>query len=282
MEEDRFNQYCEALLVHYNRRNTQATRRHIEGLCNMLRQRSNIVVQMMFGGSVRRGTFVNGLSDVDVLLITNQSSLANFPPASAIEHVKNTIESMVPRNSVSSGRLAVTVGYSDGTEIQVLPAIRTTNGIRIAEPGSTTWSNVVQPEKFAGKLSEVNNARGGRVVPTIKLAKGIADCYIRRPSRKIKGYHMESLAIEAFRDYNGPLDPKAMLIDFFGNSIRAVMDPIVDSTGQSRYVDEYLGSANSRLRQRVSTYFGEMRAKVRRCRTKAQFDSLFCVGNEDR
>ena len=279
MGEDRFNQYCEALLVHYNRRNTQATRRHIDGLCNILRQRGNDVVQTMFGGSVRRGTYVNGLSDVDVLLIANQSSLANLPPDRVMEHVKNTIESAMPQNPVSSGNLAVTVGYSDGTEIQILPAIRTTNGVRIAEPGGTTWSNVVQPDRFASKLSEINSARDGRVVPAIKLAKAIASCYVRRPSSRIAGYHIESLAIEAFRDYSGPLDPKTMLIHLLGNSIRAVMSPIADSTGQSRYVDEYLGPASSRQRQGVSTYFGQMRAKVRRCRTRVQFDSLFCVGN---
>ena len=99
-------------------------------------------------------------------------------------------------------------------------------------------------------------------MPTIKLAKAIADCYVRRPSRKIAGYHIESLAIEAFRDYQGPLDSKAMLRHLFGNSIRAVLTPIADSTGQSSYVDEYLGPANSRRRRRVSIYFGQIRAKI--------------------
>ena len=54
--------------------------------------------------------------------------------------------------------------------------------------------------------------------------------------------------------------------------------PIKDSTGQSRYVDEYLGPADSELRERASTYFGQMRAEVKRCMTKAEFSKLFCVG----
>ena len=39
------------------------------------------MLQTMFGGSVRRRTrtHVTGLSDVDVLLIVNQSSLVNQP-----------------------------------------------------------------------------------------------------------------------------------------------------------------------------------------------------------
>ncbi len=278
MSDDNFNRYCEDLLVRYNRRNTSAITRHLESLCGFLRQEGD-VVQTMFGGSVRRRTYVTGLSDVDVLLIVNESSLVNQTPASVIEYVRDAIQDRLHQNPVSAGNLAVTVGYSDGTEIQVLPAIRTnTGGVRIAEPGSTGWSNVVHPERFAEKLSEVNQASGGRVVPTIKLAKAMADCFIRRQSRKISGYHMEALAIEAFRDYEGPLDPKAMLIHLLGHAMDAVMSPITDSTGQSRYVDEYLCAANSTLRKRASTYFGQMRGKVRSCSTRAEFDELFCEG----
>ena len=90
---------------------------------------------------------------------------------------------------------------------------------------------------------------------------------------------MESLAIDAIRDNQGPLDPKAMLVHLLGHSMDAVMSPIADSTGQSRYVDEYLGPADSNLRERASTYFGQMRGKVNSCKTRAAFNALFCVGD---
>ena len=96
------------------------------------------MVQTMFGGSVRRGTYVTGLSDVDVLLIVNQSSLLNQPPARVISHVRDTIQQRLRQNPVSSGNLAVTVAYSDRTEIQILPAIRTnTGGVRVKGGGKT-------------------------------------------------------------------------------------------------------------------------------------------------
>ena len=279
MSDDRFNEYCEALLAQYTRKNTQTVTQRLESLCGFLRQKGN-VVQTMFGGSVRKGTYVTGLSDVDALLIVNQSSLVNQPPARAIEYVRDTIQDRLRQNTVSAGNLAVTVSYSDRIEIQILPAIRTnTDGVRIAEPGSTKWSNVAQPDDFARKLAEVNTERDGRVVPTIKLAKAMADCFITRPSRKISGYHMESLAIEAFRDYQGPLDPKNMLIHLLGHAIDAVKSPITDSSGQSRYVDEYLGRADSGPRNRASTYFGQMRGKVNSCKTRADFNALFCIGD---
>ena len=279
MPNDNFNRYCEELLARYTRRNQQAVTRHLEGLCNIIRNEGH-VVQTMYGGSVQRGTYVTGLSDVDVLLIVNQSSLLNQSPARVIQQVGQTIQGRLPNNPVRAGNLAVTVGYASGIEIQVLPAIRTNSGgVRIAEPGSTGWSNVVHPENFARRLAEVNDANNGRVVQVIKLAKAMANCFITRPSRKFSGYHIESLAIDAFRGYQGTLDPKAMLVYLLGHSLRVVMSPIADSTGQSRYVDEYLGPAESRRRQRASTYFGQMRCKVISCRSRAQFDNLFCAGN---
>ena len=165
----------------------------------------------------------------------------NQTPAKVIEYVRDTIQRRLPQTPVSAGKLAVTISYSDGTEIQILPALRTnTGGVRIAEPRSTKWSNVARPDDFATRLAKINTARDGRVVPVIKLAKAMADCFITRPSKKMSGYHMESLAIDAFKDYLGALDPKSMLVHLLGQSMDAVMSPITDSTGQSRFVDEYL------------------------------------------
>ena len=234
----------------------------------------------MFGGSVRRRTCVNGLSDVDVLLVVNQSSLVNQPPARVIEHVRETIQARLPQYAVGAGNLAVTVNYADGIEIKMLPAIRTNSGgVRIAEPGSRSWSNVVQPENFARKLAEINQARYGGVVPVIKLTKVMADCFITRQDWKITGLHVESLAIDAFRNYHGPQDPKSMLNHLLTHSMTAVIRPITNSTGQSRFVDEYLGPADSRARRRASTYFGQMRGRINSCATKAHFDNLLCEGN---
>ena len=278
MSYDEFNRQCERKLVQYKRRNTKAVTRHLRGVRDILRHGDGHAVETRFGGSAQKGTYVTGLSDVDVLLIVNRSSLKNQSPSKAVAYVRDTIKRGLPKNCVRAGRLAVTVSYADGTELQILPAIRTKEGFRIAGPGSGRWSAVAHPERFVERLIKVNNARGGRVVPTIKLAKAIADCHISRPSRKIKGYHIEALAVGAFADYQGALDPKAMLNRLFGYALEAVTGPIEDSTGQSRQVDGELGPADSLLRKRASTYFGQMRVKVNSCRTKAEFDALFCEG----
>ena len=276
MADDNFNRYCEQLLVQFKRRNSKAVTRHLKSVCDILRHEDDHVVQTKFGGSVQKDTYVTGLSDVDVLLIVNQSSLMNKSPSKVITYVRDTIQHRLPKNPVKAGKLAVTVNYADKTEIQILPAIRTTAGFRIAEPGSTQWSNVVHPERFAERLIKVNNAMGGRVVPVIKLAKAMADCFIKDSSRKISGYHMESLAIDAFTGYEGELDSRSMLVHFLDHSMKAAMSPIKDPTGQTRYVDGYLGQADSGPRKQASMYFGQMRGKVKSCRTRAEFDDLFC------
>ena len=272
-----FNRRCEELLVRYSDRNNQAIRRHIESLCAILRRDGN-VVQPIYGGSVSRGTDVNGISDVDILLVVNQSPLINEPPSMTIDYVKETLEHHLSGNPIRAGNLAVTVRYADETEIQILPAIRRgTEGFRIARYGSNRWSGTVLPNRFAEKLMEVNQRNGSRVLPTIKLAKAIADCFVTRPSRKISGYHMEALSIKAFENYDGAQDPKSMLVHLFGSSMTAVMTPIRDNTGQSTTVDEYLGEEGSGLRQRASTYFGQMRGKINSCRNASDFDLLFCL-----
>ena len=277
VQADRFNEYCENMLVQYKRRNGKAVERHLKGVCDVLRREGD-VVQTKFGGSVQKGTYVTGLSDVDVLLIVNQSTLKNKPPSKVIKYVGDTIQRQLPKNPVYKGKLAVTVNYADKTEIQILPAIRTTIGFRLAEPGSKKWSNVAHPERFADRLIKVNSARDGRVVPVIKFVKALSRCLITDSSIKISGYHMESLAMDAFKGYQGPLDSRSMLVHFLEHSMKAVKSPITDSTGQSKYVDEDLGSANSKLRKQASMFFGQMRDKVNSCKTRGEFNDLFCIG----
>ena len=262
--------------IQYKRRITKGVTRHVRGVCDILSHEGDHVLQAKFGGSVQKGTYVTGLSDVDVLLMVNQSSLKNKPPSKVIAFVRDTIKQRFPKNRVTAGKLAVTVSYTDKTELQILPAIRTADGFRIAEPGSSKWSSVIHPDRFVDRLIKVNNACGERVVPTIKFAKAIADCFTRNSNRKVSGYHMESLAIDAFIGYDGELDPRSMLVHFLGHSLKAVRTPIKDLTGQTTHVDGYLGQTGSPARERASTHFGQMRSKVNSCRNRAEFDGLFC------
>ncbi|MBE3141104.1 MAG: hypothetical protein IMZ53_11055 [Thermoplasmata archaeon] len=144
----------------------------------------------------------------------------------------------------------------------MLPTIRRSEGFKISD-GKGGWSNVVRPDKFASKLTEVNQNCNGKVVPVIKLVKGIIS---QLPEdQRLSGYHVESIAIEVFKSYpeSEPMTSKAMLRYFFEHAREVVKSPIKDKTNQSIHVDDYLGQENSPERIRVSYTLDRISRKMK-------------------
>jgi len=81
--------------------------------------------------------------------------------------------------------------------------------------------------------------------------------------------------VEAFKNYRGPTDLKSMVRHLTDYSSTAVQQPIRDSTGQSRYVDDYMGSQGSAARQKAAGNFRKMRDSIENARSKADIDNLF-------
>ena len=275
LTDDQINGYLRNRLREYNDRDTEAISRHIRGLRDALEQNGHAVLPTRFGGSVSRHTYVDGMSDVDGLISINGSSFSGQSPKAIIREMAKLIQKRMPNTKVWTGKLAVTVKYADGHEIQLLPAIRTRSGYRIANPTRNEWSGVIHPERFAQKLTKVNQANRGQVIPAVKLVKALAHRVIRSDRDKITGYHMESLAIEAFRNYQRSTDLKSMIMHLTNCAATAVKQPIRDSTGQSRYVDDYMGGQGSAARQRAAANFGRMRDRINNCKSKADLDNLF-------
>ena len=259
----------------YNSRDADAVNRHIRTLRDALEQKDDDLIRTLFGGSVSRHTYVDGMSDVDVLMIVNDSALSGQAPKAVIRHMEELIRQRLPNTQVKSGDMAVTVTYSDGIEIQVLPAIRTKSGVRVADPNRNQWSRIVHPERFAQKLTQVNQANNGQVIPAIKLTKAIANRIIQGDRDKISGYHIESLAIDAFKNYRGQTDLKSMINRLCDFASGAVLNPIRDSTGQSRHVDGYMGQQGSRQRRRGAHHFREMKRRLNDCNSRSDINNLF-------
>ena len=275
MTNEQINGYLRNRLREYNKRDTKAIDRHIRGLRSILESGGNDVLPTRFGGSVTRHTYVDGLSDVDLLLTINDSSLSGQAPRAVIRKMAELIKQRLPKNRVMYGNLAVTVEYADGHELQVLPAIRARAGVRIADPSEDRWSQIIHPERFAEALTKVNQVRNGRVIPAIKLTKALAHHFIRNDADKISSYHIECLAVGAFRNYQGPTDLKTMVHHLTDYSATAVLQPVRESSGQSKYVDEYMGSQGSAARQRAAANFRKMRDGIGRCASKADLENLF-------
>ena len=156
------------------------------------------------------------------------------------------------------GELAVTLTLED-TEVQLLPALRHQQGFKIADSDGRNWAKV-NPLRFAKALTKANERLGRKLVPCVKLMKAVIAKLSE--SEQISGYHIESMAINVFKGYDGPMTPKSMLHHFFVQAVGHVLRPIEDSSGQSVHVDEYLGAEKSLKRQDVARAFIRIRREI--------------------
>ena len=249
-------------LGNFNDRDVEVINDHLATIEEALSKDSEEIVKLAFGGSVIKHTYVDGLSDVDILVCLNDTSLENKNPNQVLKYFEAMLHERLPNTEISRGDLAITVKFSDGNEIQLLPAIETATGCRIAQPKQNQWSNVIHPESFAKKLTQVNQSNGGKVVPVIKLLKPMNE---RLPEAlRLSGYHIESLAIRIFENYNGRATFREMVKHFWYKAQSEVLNPVLDTTGQSRHVDDYLGRAGSDARHQVSKAIGRVITKIER------------------
>lgn len=235
-------------LVQANGRDSEAIGRHIDEIASALAQDIEGSVGLRFGGSIAKRTYVDGLSDVDALVILNKSELEDKNPSEVRSYFAQRLRERFPKTPVEEGTLTVTVSFAD-IQIQLLPALKDGSGVRISSADAPGWSPTIRPDKFADKLTRVNQALNGKVVPTIKLAKSILSQLPEK--QRLSGYHVESLAIRVFEGYEGPQTTKAMLRHFFTEAPNHLKQPIKDSTGQSIHVDDYLGGVGN-LRRRIA------------------------------
>jgi len=237
-----------SLLTTYNQR-SEKVKVHLESIKQAIKKEIDGTIDILFGGSISKHTYVDGLSDVDALVILNKSELKNATPEEIKDYFLDRLSARLPKETlIEKGTLAVTVKYSD-IDVQLLPAIRYRDGFRIADPSGKNWS-FIKPKEFAEQLTNISQKTSGNLIPTIKLAKSIIAS--QAENRRLISYHTETLSVSIFKDYKGPKTPKDMLTHFFNTAPKLVGNPIVDATGQSTHVDDYLGEAGSLRRKLVA------------------------------
>ena len=264
------------LLAGFNERDVPLVRERLEDVTHLLDDAIEGGIDQLFGGSVAKHTYVDGLSDIDSLLIVSGTDLEDSKPVVALDRVTDILgRQLAGEADVSHGRMAITVEYSDGMKIQLLPTIQTATGVQIPSSRHDGWSQA-EPKGFQEALSRRNEQCSGKLIPTIKLAKAINGTLPEQ--QRLSGYHMESLAIAAFRNYGETKTTAAMLPTFFEKAKDLVLTPIRDSTGQSVHVDDYLGPANSEARVNTSHILGRLAKRMRNATaagSKSQWRALF-------
>ncbi|KUO48822.1 MAG: hypothetical protein APF76_18250 [Desulfitibacter sp. BRH_c19] len=235
------NEIISQLLTNYNDRDRETIDIHLETIKTALEKYIYGTVDLIFGGSVQKHTYVDGISDIDTLVLLNNTELEGLSPTQVKQYFIDRLKERLPQTKITAGKLAVTIKFSDA-EIQILPAAKYRDGFKIPSPNGEEWS-YIKPRAFARKLSEVNSANNSKVVPTIKIIKSIIS-YLPE-NRRLSGYHTEALSIEVFKNYQEEKSLKKMLKYFFNEAPKHVVKPIRDKTGQSIHVDDYLGGEKS-------------------------------------
>ena len=246
-------------LSEFNNRDVEGTNRILERVKSELSEEVEGTVDLRFGGSVAKHTYVDGLSDVDALVLVSRPEAAEKLPEELRKAFGDRLRARFGRDCVEEGQLAVTLHIEDKT-IQLLPAYQDRAGFKISSSDGKQWSKI-KPRVFAEKLTSVNQKCSGKLVPTIKLAKSIISSLPEQ--RRLTGYHIESLAIDIFKRYGGDKTPRAMVQHFFKEGQQRVRGPIRDSTGQSVHVDDYLGGSDSLARRVVSDALGRISRRLK-------------------
>ena len=246
-----------------NAHDYEAINRHKQTIEDKLKSDCD-VEDIRFGGSHSTHTDVKGLSDIDML-----ADLGDFkgsqPSDQAIKDFTNAIKERLPNTKIYSGVMAVTVEFSDGLQVQILPAFRHRDGYRIPDPNGKGWIRTF-PKRFASELTSVNQKQSRQVVPTIKLIKSICDAN----NVGVSSYHVSNMALNAFKHYAGPKTQQKMLQHFFNKAKSLCSRPTVDPSGQTQYID---GDLSSSKRKRMAGDFAQIENKIKKAMESLSLDA---------
>lgn len=258
------NSFLQGELARINDRDTDLVNNRLDQVEEAIFQELQEFNRLLFGGSVAKHTYVDGLSDIDALVVLDAAAVGDRGPDGMRQELYDILRQKLSMRDVSDirvGTMAVTVTYRDGMELQLLPAVQRNDRIAVSSQGGDEWSHV-RPKDFAESLTRVNEQTGRAVVPTIKIAKAVVNELVPEKIRP-NGYHLEALSVAAFRDYDGPRTTRAMAETFFESAARNILKPIRDVTGQSQYLDSDLGPADSETRRSLSRRFLKIARQMR-------------------
>lgn len=268
------NQFLQCELALYNDRDVEQTQARLDKLAELLGDKMELD-NLLFGGSVAKHTYVDGLSDVDALVVLDRSDTQGVSAEKVLNDFYEKLNKSLPMQdvvSIDKGKLAITIHYKDGSEVQLLPAIRSGKLINIPDSSGTGW-NKTNPRVFQQQLTKQNERLNGALVPTIKLVKSLISDLPKQ--QRLTGYHIEALALDAAKSYRGPMTPKAMLSHALNHAATRSRTPISDISRQSRNVDDYLGKPNSAQRKLASQAIAGIRRRLDAATSIAQWKAMF-------
>ena len=244
--------FLQETLKEINDHDYEAIDRHKRTIEDKLKNEFD-VEDIRFGGSHSTNTDVKGLSDIDML-----ADLGDFNSDKSSDKVladfAKAIQERLPNTEISSGMMAVTVAFSDGLNVQILPAFRHRDGFRIPDPDGNGWI-LTYPKRFARELTSNNEKLSNQLVPAIKLIKSICDTN----DIGVSSYHLSNLALNAFKYYPGSKTLPKMLPHFFNQAKALCLQRTPDPSEQNKYVDADLSKSD---RTQLARDFARVEKKI--------------------
>lgn len=267
------NEKLKGILSNYNERDTDLVNERLNEIRDILSNYLESSIDIRRAGSWSKHTYVDGVSDVDCLFILNSSAFTGESPNQLLDELEGHLQRKLQGATVERGNLSLKVTYATGPELQILPALKNEKGLRIPSGFNNEWSRIINPERFANTLTETNQKLNGNLIPVVKLVKGVVSG--NGFTSNLKGYHIEALAVEIFQGYEGERTRKAMLEYFFTKAHDLVKKPMKEMSGQSQYIDDYLGNSGSSERESVSGELKNISEKMTSANKKLSADDWF-------
>ena len=219
--------------------------------------------RLLLGGSVAKHTYVNGLSDIDALVVMDKGKGS---PQELLQALYDELAKKL-HYKVTKGTIAVTIN-AKGHEIQLVPCYQSGEKFKIADESGKSW-RTVNPAKFREKLSQENERLNNALIRSIKLVKSLNATLPE--SQRLSGYHLEALALSSVKKYDAAKTLKAVTLHILDRSSQLVLSPSKDPTGQSDSIDSALGKENSPLRQSISKQLSQLSHKLKQAKSAEEW-----------
>src|SRR5260370_15257261 len=121
-----------------NRRDTPAISAALDEIKEALSADVDRTFDSILGGSVRKHTYVDGISDIDILMVLKDPKLKSLSPQEVLTYFEEKARQELVGWEVSRGKIAISLRKGD-LEIQVLPAVRDEATTRIPSANGDGW-----------------------------------------------------------------------------------------------------------------------------------------------
>src|SRR4051794_14980723 len=105
--ETEVNRILGDILQEFNDRNAAQDRGRLNAILAALHDEGDETIELRFGGSIRKHTYVDGLSDVDILAIMNEKDVAGRSPTEVRYEFARRLGLRIADGRIAVGELAI-------------------------------------------------------------------------------------------------------------------------------------------------------------------------------